>query len=125
MNSQILDTPDYDFNEVRQKLLKAGLTDVYEKKGTIIVRKSEAVRVKIKNEGHGYQVFQMMPQIGNGAQALFSIIFMIIFIYVNIPLFFIAGIIAGFAASTLFYWPKCYKLKAEVEQVIRDHHYQK
>ncbi len=119
MQNHILDTPDYDFNEVRQNLLKVGLTDVYEKKGYIVVRKTETVQVKIKNNGQGYQVILMLPQIGNGAQAFFSIVSISLFIYLDIPYAFLTGIVAGYGASILFYWPKSNKLKNRVEEAVR------
>ena len=90
MSNQILDAPEYNFDEIRKNLLKAKLTDVYEKEGAIIIKESDEVRVKIKHQGNGYEVVPMWPPIGNGAQAIFSIVLIFIFNYLGVPYFFLA-----------------------------------
>lgn len=118
MSNQILDAPEYSFEEIRNNLLKGGLREVYEKEGAIIVKETDEVRVKIIQEGNGYQVQPMWAPIGNGAQALFSIVLILVFLNLSVPYFFLAGILAGFGASHLFYLPKCIKLKDRVEKLI-------
>lgn len=118
MSNQILDAPEYSFDEIRKNLIKGGLGEVYEKKGTVIVKETDEVRVKIIQEGNGYQVQPMWAPIGNGAQALFSIVLIFIFMYIGVPYFFLVGILAGFGASHLYYLPKCNKLKSRVEKLI-------
>jgi|GEM_PF-3034292 len=118
MSNQILDAPEYSFEEIRNNLLKGGLREVYEKEGAIIVKETDEVRVKIIQEGNGYQVQPMWAPIGNGAQALFSIAFIFILRFFRIPYFFLIGIILGFMAAHIYYLPKCNKLKERVEKLI-------
>jgi hypothetical protein len=118
MPNQVLDAPEYSFEEIRNNLLKGGLREVYEKEGTIIVKETDEVRVKIIQEGNGYQVQPMWAPIGNGAQALFSIVLIFVFLKLSVPYFFLTGILAGFGAAHLFYLPKCNKLKDRVEKLI-------
>lgn len=116
MSNIIIDAPEYSFDEIRQNLLKAGLTQVYEKQGELIVKKNEAVRVKIRRGVNGQEVVPMWAPIGNGAQAFFSIALLFIFSYLDIPYFFLAAVLMGLAASYIYYLPPCNKLKDEVEK---------
>ena len=112
MPNQILDAPEYSFDQIRKNLLKANLTNVYQTKDAIIVKRTDEVRVKIMQDGNGYRVMTLWAPIGNGAQTIFSIALIFLFQYIGVPLFFLAGILAGLAASFLYYMPKCNKLRA-------------
>ena len=118
MPNQILDAPEYSFDEIRKNLIEGGLTEVYEKQGELIVKKDDAVRVKIKRGVNGQEVLPMWAPIGNGAQAIFSIALIFIFRFLRIPYFFLAGVLVGLVVSYFYYLPKCNKLKEEVEKLM-------
>ncbi|MBI1228044.1 MAG: hypothetical protein GC192_22620 [Bacteroidetes bacterium] len=118
MSNQILDAPEYSFEEIRKNLLKAGLTQVYESKGAIIVKQTDEVRVKIKQEGNGYQVVTMLPPIGNGAQAFITVPLAFLLGFLGIRYFLFIAVVAGLPASYLYYLPKSKKLRDEVEKAI-------
>jgi hypothetical protein len=118
MANQILDAPEYSFEEIQKNLLKAGLKEVYETKNAIIVKETDEVRAKIIQDGNGYRVQPMWAPVGNGAQAIFTIAFIFLFGKLGVPLFFLAGILVGFGASHLYYYPKCTRLKDRVERLM-------
>lgn len=118
MSNQILDAPEYSFEEIQKNLLKAGLKEVYETRDGIIVKETDEVRAKIMQDGNGIRVQPMWAPIGNGAQAVFTIAFIFLFGKLDVPLFFLVGILAGFGASHLYYFPKCKRLKARVELLM-------
>lgn len=118
MSNQILDAPEYSFDEIKKNLSRGGLTQVYEKQGELIVKKDDYVRVKISRSMNGQEVVPMWAPIGNGAQAFFSIAIIFTLRFLRIPYFFLLGILLGLAASYLYYLPKCNKLKEEVEKLM-------
>ena len=118
MSNQVLDAPEYSFDEIRKNLLKRGLNEVYERENEIIVKETDEVRVKIKQEGNGYHVSPMLPPLGNGAQGIFTIVMAFGFGFLGIRYFLFIALLLGLPASYIYYLPKSKKLKTLVEKFI-------
>lgn len=118
MKYDILDGPEKNFEALKPKLRKAGLNDVYEKKGWMLVRKTEAVQVKVKHNGVKYEVKPLFPQIGNSVQIVVTIVLWLLLGYFDVPLSIVLAILLGQVASYAYHFPKIDKLRKEVETAI-------
>ena len=118
MEINILDGPEKNFKAIIQKLRTAGLADVYEKKGWLMVRQSEAVQVKVKHNGVKYEVQPLFPQIGNFIQIISTLALWVLLGYIGVPLSVVFAILLGQAISYGYHFRKIKALSKRVDEII-------
>ena len=116
---------EMDIEEVKTLIKKkgkmVGVKKVSVKNGSIIVMQSETVKVRVKDIAGRISVRPIFPSIGNKVQMISSLLFIIVFFFINFPVFLISGIICGQAFSFLYHYPRSNQLRQNIVQLIQDH----
>ena len=121
MSLDVLDDQMITLADLQTKLNEAGLHQHYPKKNnTLLVKKSDIVKVRVGLDGNKVMVKGLFPDLGNTIQIVSTILFLVLSLTLNangvIP--WGIAIMGGQLISYLWYNPKIKALKAEVESAL-------
>ena len=119
MKTVLIDQLAKTTEELKAALHAHGIHRVFEKKGKLIVQESDEVQVAIVHQDGRTLVKPQFPQIGNTFQVVATILFLVVFIYFEVPFSVVTAILLGQVAAFALYMPRINKLKKKVVEAIR------
>jgi len=118
----MLDIHQISLDNIKKILRKKGksihINKIISKEESLVVEESDLVKVKIQKKVNGVKISPEFPSIGNAVQMLSSLIFTILFFFIQIPFFILVAIVFGQLFSLLYYYPKSLKLKKRIVELV-------
>lgn len=126
MTEQILDNREIDLDDIKKlihrKGKKIGVSQLIVKKGFMIAKKTDIIKVKISHKNGRTTFSPGFPTPGNSVQMIASVIFIIVFFLLQIRFSLFFAIILGQLISLAVHYPKSNQFKREIKMLIQNNH---